>query len=391
MAKFNLKILLLLSLGHITTDIYQGALPAILPFLKEKLALSYTMTGFIMITANVTSSVLQPLFGYISDRKEKPILLPIGVFGAAVGFSLLSLPSSYLAVLALVTISGLGVASYHPEGYKTARFFAGELATTGMSFFSVGGNLGFAIGPLLAISTIKYFGFSGLPLVVIPGLAVAAIILLLKNQLALPELPHHLKRDKNYVTPKGSYLSLSLIIAFVVTRSWTQIGLMAYIPFYYIDYLKGDPLYAAKLVTVFLLGGAFGTLAGAPMADRWGHRRFLRVSMFIAAFILPLVLLTKGILLFISLFVLGMILVSTFTVTVVMAQNLLPQSLGVASGLMVGFAIGTGGVGVTLLGVVADNFGVPFALHSIAILPVASFILAMILKYPVREEEPSRP
>ena len=388
MAKFNLKILLLLSLGHLTTDIYQGALPSILPFLKDELSLSYTMTGFIMIMSNLTSSVLQPVFGYFSDRKEKPILLPLGVFGAGVGLSLLSLPSNYTAVLVLVTISGLGVASYHPEGYKTARFFAGDrLATTGMSFFAVGGNLGFAIGPVLAMFTVKYFGFSGLPVIMIPSLAVAGAILLLKNTLALPELPHHFKKDTAYRTPKGSYRSLSLIIAVVIMRSWTQMGLMAYIPFYYINYLKGDAIYAAKLVSVFLLGGAVGTLAGAPIADRWGHRRFLRVSMFIAALVFPLVLITTGSMLFVSLFVLGMILVSTFSVTVVMAQNLLPKNLGIASGLMVGFAIGTGGIGVTVLGVIADAFGVPFALRSITVLPVLGFLLSMVLQYPIRQEE----
>ncbi len=388
MAKFNLKILLLLSLGHLTTDIYQGALPSILPFLKDELSLSYTMTGFIMIMSNLTSSVLQPVFGYFSDRKEKPILLPLGVLGAGVGLSLLSLPSNYAAVLVLVTISGLGVASYHPEGYKTARFFAGDrLATTGMSFFAVGGNLGLAIGPVLAMFTVTYFGFSGLPLIMIPSLAVAAGILLLKNILALPEMPHHFKKDAAYRIPKGSYRSLSLIIAVVIMRSWTQMGLMAYIPFYYINYLKGDAIYAAKLVSVFLVGGAFGTLAGAPIADRWGHRRFLRVSMFIATLVFPLVLITTGSMLFISLFILGMILVSTFSVTVVMAQNLLPKNLGIASGLMVGFAIGTGGIGVTVLGVIADAFGVPFALRSITVLPVLGFLLSMVLQYPIRQEE----
>jgi FSR family fosmidomycin resistance protein-like MFS transporter len=164
-------------------------------------------------------------------------------------------------------------------------------------------------------------------------------------------------------------------------------GLMAYIPFYYINYLKGDAIYAAKLVSALLFGGALGTLAGAPIADRWGHRRFLRVSMFIATLVFPLVLITTGSMLFVSLFVLGMILVSTFSVTVVMAQNLLPKNLGIASGLMVGFAIGTGGIGVTLLGVIADAFGVPFALRSITVLPVLGFLLSMVLQYPIRQEE----
>ena len=128
MTQFSLRVLLLLSLGHCITDVYQGGLPALLPFLKDKLALSYTMTGVIMILANTSGSVLQPLFGYLSDKKEKAWLLPVGVLTAAAGFAALSIPSSYLPVLLLVTISGLGVAAYHPEGYKTAHFFTGKRA-----------------------------------------------------------------------------------------------------------------------------------------------------------------------------------------------------------------------------------------------------------------------
>ena len=157
---FNLKVLVLLSLGHLSTDIYQGALPAILPFLKAKLSLSYSMAGIIMLASNFTSSVIQPLFGFISDREEKPLLLPLGCIVAGIGISLLSLPSSYLTVLALVMVSGLGVASYHPEGFKTAYHFTGQKAATGMSIFSVGGNLGFALGPVFSIYLIKHFGLS---------------------------------------------------------------------------------------------------------------------------------------------------------------------------------------------------------------------------------------
>jgi len=102
-------------------DLYQGALPAILPFLKDNLGLTYTLAGVVLIVANLTSSVIQPIFGLLSDKKEKAFLLPLGALLAGVGFSLLPLTGSYRVVL-LVTISGLGVASYHPEGIKTARF-----------------------------------------------------------------------------------------------------------------------------------------------------------------------------------------------------------------------------------------------------------------------------
>ena len=177
MSKFNLKILLVLSMGHLITDIYQSALPAILPFLKENLSLSYTMAGVILLAANFTSSLIQPLFGYLSDRQEKAFLLPLGCLCAGLGFSLLSFPSSYTLILMLVIISGFGIASYHPEGYKTAHFFTGEKRVTGMAIFAVGGNVGFALGPIIAIYIIKYMGFSSLPVIIIPSVAFVAIII----------------------------------------------------------------------------------------------------------------------------------------------------------------------------------------------------------------------
>jgi FSR family fosmidomycin resistance protein-like MFS transporter len=384
MSKFNLKILLVLSLGHLVTDIYQSALPAILPFLKENLSLSYTMAGVILMAANFTSSLIQPLFGYLSDKQEKAFLLPLGCLCAGVGFSLLSFPSSYALILILVIVSGFGIASYHPEGYKTAHFFTGEKRVTGMAIFAVGGNLGFALGPMIAIYIIKYMGFSSLPVIIVPSLFFVAIIIFYWRDISITEIKKDKAAEREVASErqKGAYMSLSIVIAIVIMRSWTQMGLMSYIPFYYINHLKGDPLYAGKLVFVLLLGGVVGTLCGAPLADRWGHKRYLILSMFLSTLILPLIFIIDGYMLFVVLGLLGMTLVSTFSVTVVMAQQLLPKNLGVASGLIVGFAIGAGGICVTLLGVIADNFGVPVALKSIMILPLAGFLLSAFLRYP---------
>ncbi|HVO67877.1 MAG TPA: MFS transporter [Syntrophales bacterium] len=386
---FNLKILLILSLGHLVTDIYQGALPAILPFIKDNLSLSYTTTGVILMAANFTSSLIQPFFGFISDRQKKALLLPVGCLCAGIGFSLLSLSPSYIFVLMLVVISGFGIASYHPEGYKTAHFFTGEKRVTGMAIFSVGGNLGFALGPIISIYIIKYMGFSSLPFIIIPAILFTAIIILYRRDISPAGIRTDvtMKKDVTSGQMKGVYTSLSIVIAVVIMRSWTQMGLMTYIPFYYINHLKGDPLYAGKLVFVFLLGGVLGTLGGAPLADRWGHKFYLTVSMFLTSLVLPLIFITEGDMLFIVLGLLGMICISTFSVTVVMAQQLLPKNLGIASGLMVGFAIGAGGICVTLLGVVADQYGVPYALKSITILPFIGFILSMLLKYPKQHTE----
>jgi FSR family fosmidomycin resistance protein-like MFS transporter len=384
MSKFNLKILLVLSLGHLVTDIYQSALPAILPFLKENLSLSYTMAGVILMAANFTSSLIQPFFGYLSDKQEKAFLLPLGCLCAGVGFSLLSFTSSYALILILVIVSGFGIASYHPEGYKTAHFFTGEKRVTGMAIFAVGGNLGFALGPMIAIYIIKYMGFSSLPVIIVPSLFFVAIIIFYWRDISITEIKKDKAAEREVASErqKGAYMSLSIVIAIVIMRSWTQMGLMSYIPFYYINHLKGDPLYAGKLVFVLLLGGVVGTLCGAPLADRWGHKRYLILSMFLSTLILPLIFIIDGYMLFVVLGLLGMTLISTFSVTIVMAQQLLPKNLGVASGLMVGFAIGAGGICVTLLGVIADNFGVPVALKSIMILPLTGFLLSAFLRYP---------
>ena len=384
MKQFNLKVLVILSLGHLTVDIYQGALPAVLPFLKDNLGLSYTMTGFILMVSNFTSSILQPVFGFFSDKKEKAVLLPIGLLFAGIAFSLLFIPSNFSMILFLVVICGLGVASYHPEGYKTAYFFTGEKSVTGMSIFSVGGNLGFSLGPIISIYLIHYLGFSWFPLIVLPALACTATILYYKRTISVPRLEHAGKQKEASPTHFSAYVSLWMIILVVVMRSWTQLGLLSYIPFYYINYLKGDPLFAGKLVFIYLFCGAAGTLIGSPFADKWGHRRFLRISMFLTTATLPFFFVPfvqQSYLLFVVLGIQGILIVSSFSVTVVMAQRLLPNRLGVASGLLTGFAIGTGGIGVTLLGIAADNFGVPVALESIMILPFVGFVLSMVVRY----------
>ena len=383
MKKFNLKVLLLLSLGHCMTDIYQSALPAVLPFLKDRLGLSYTTAGVILIASNTASSVVQPLFGLVADKKEKPLMLPLGCLCAGMGLSLLAIPSQYAIILALVLVSGLGVAAHHPEGFKTASYFTGEKRATGMSIFSVGGNLGFALGPIATLFVVQHYGFSFLPLMIVPALVFTILVGIFWRAILVPERTAAATK-KAGATPSdtSAYLALSTVISAVIMRSWTQFGLITYIPFYYIDHLKGDPLYAGKLLSVFLLSGVVGTLVGARLADQWGHKLFLTISFALTSVILPLIFVAKGFFLFVVFGVSGLILISSFAVTMAMAQRLLPNNVGMASGLMAGFAIGTGGIGVTLLGVIADSYGVPAALKCIMLLPVLGLILSACIKHP---------
>jgi FSR family fosmidomycin resistance protein-like MFS transporter len=391
--KMNLKALLILSLGHLVTDITGGGLPILLPFIKEALELSYTASGAIIMASNLSSSFIQPFLGYLSDRWGGIWLLPTGVMIACAGFSVLGIAPTYTLLLLAVVISGFGVAIYHPEGFKAAQFFTGARKVTGMSFFSVGGNLGFGIGPILAVYAYTWMGLKGTLLYVFPGLVMLGILFAAMPMLSAPQRLEGQSASKGRsarARPLGPrWASLILLLLAVTVRSWVQMGLIAFIPFYFVDVLKGDPIVVGKLMTLLLMTGAVGTLVGAPIADRVGHKRFFVIT---GALMTPLLLFfiqSKGIWLYISLGVVGSVLVSTFSVTIVMAHQILPDRLGVASGLMTGFAIGAGGIGATMLGSVADVWGVITVLKITAWMPILGVLFALWMPYPPRFETPA--
>src|SRR5512136_243062 len=185
----NWKALALLIAGHFVTDINTGALPAFLPFIKDSLALSYTMTASIILFFNVTSSVIQPLFGYLSDRWSVRWLLPVGPFLASLGLGLLGLGPSYAWILLFASLSGLGQASYHPEGFKTVSLLSGKKKASIFSLFHFGGNLGFAVGPILATFFFVHFGMKGSLLFIIPGVFLTVIFLLIPYWKVEPQPP----------------------------------------------------------------------------------------------------------------------------------------------------------------------------------------------------------
>jgi FSR family fosmidomycin resistance protein-like MFS transporter len=386
--KMNWKALAILSTAHLIIDVNQGALPALLPYFKEALNLSYTTAGVILLFSNVTSSVIQPVFGYLSDRRPIGWLLPITPVIACAGMAVTGLIGSYFLLLLCVVFFGTGVASFHPEAFKTASFFTGEKKATGMSFFQVGGNLGIALGPVFALFLVTSFGLKGTLGLAFPGILMGAILFSTLPWLTTPVRTAFTQTKEEAKQPltREETVPLFLLIAIVTVRSWIQLGLVSYIPFYYINYLKGDPLYAGKLVSTFLMAGALGTLLGSPVADWWGHKRFLSVSLILSFPFLFLFYHVEGPLLYVILGISGMILTSSFGVTVVMAQAILPQRLGMVSGLMVGFAIGTGGVAVTLLGTIADHWGVPMALKTIVVLPLVGFVLSLFIQYPPKKK-----
>ncbi len=385
--KTNKKALAILSAGHLITDINQGALPALLSYFKEALNLSYTTSGVILLSANLTSSIIQPVFGHLSDRRPIKWFLPFSPLIACLGMSITGLISSYSLLLICVIVSGIGIASFHPDGFKTAYLFTGERKATGMSIFAVGGNLGIAVGPILALILVTSLGLKGTLSLIAPGILITIVLLFNMSMLTAPVEFAYKEGKARVKTPlsKNQKTSFLLLISIATVRSWTQFGLITYIPFYYINYLKGNPLYAGKLVSTFLLSGVLGALVGAPLADRWGHKKFLLMTLILSIPLLILFYYSSGLMAFVILGFAGLVLLSTFALTTVMAQVLLPQHLGIASGMMVGFTISAGGIGVTLLGAIADHWGVPMAIKAIFVLPFIAFGLSLLLKYPLKK------
>src|SRR6185437_8113948 len=239
-------------LGHMVIDINQGSLPAILPVLKDALNLSYAATGVIVLTANVTSSLIQPLFGYFADKTARRWLLPLSVLLSSLGLAFLGFAPSYAAVLALVMITGFGVAAYHPEGYRTATQVAGEKKATGVSIFSTGGNIGIAVGPPLITALITMYGTPGSLGMILPGLLVGGLLMAVLPGLSRP-LPA--RSDGRASAPQTMVGAMTLLVLVISIRSWTQLGFTTYMPFYYLEVLKGDPRMVGTLLAVFLGAG----------------------------------------------------------------------------------------------------------------------------------------
>src|SRR3989449_6286833 len=364
----NAKLIALLSLGHFVVDLNQGSLPAVLPFLKSAHQLSYASAATIVLAANVASSLVQPLFGYFADQTARRWMLPASVFLTGVGFALMGLAPGYAALLALVVAMGLGVAAYHPEAYKTATSVAGERKATALSWFSLGGNVGIALGPPVITALVTVVGLTGSLGLLVPTLIASLLLLTVLPAFSQSAAP----RAAAAAAARGVNMprAMALLILVVTIRSWTTLGFTTFVPFYYIDTLGADPRLVGPLLFGFLGAGAAGTVVAGPLADRWGARTFMKWVLLAALPFGVLFLLVRGALAFVMLGIFGALLTSSFSVSVVLGQAYLPRNAGTASGLIVGFAIGAGGLGVTALGWVPGPHGLPVGPLSSGLTPL---------------------
>ncbi len=373
-----------LSACHLFTDVGQGSIPALLPFLITRDHLSYAGASALILAATVASSVIQPLFGLLSDRHSMPWLMPLGPVLGGLGVGLAAIAPSYPLTFAAVVVSGIGVAAFHPEGSRFANYVSGAKRSSGMSLFSVGGNIGFALGPALVTPLVLAFGLHGALLVILPtslmGLVTARELPRLKTFRARAAKRSHANADEQ----PDAWRPFTLLAVVIALRSFVYFGFVTFIPLYFIHDLHTGKGTAGAALTVMLVGGAIGTLVGGRLADRFGRRSVLIGSMVVLPFLIAGFLASPPVPAMVVAAVAGAATIATFAVTIVMGQEFLPGRIGVASGVTIGLSVGMGGVAAPLLGILADADGLRSVFELMVVFPVAALLLSLAL--PVRRD-----
>src|SRR5580700_10710362 len=369
-------ILALLAATHSVDDLYQGAVPALLPFLAIERHYTYVGLTGITLAATFLSSAVQPAFGVITDKRRMGWLIAAG------------LGDSYAITWRAIALSGVGVAAYHPEATRTARGVAGN-STQAMSWFSVGGNLGIALGPVLVTPVLLVTGLRGTPLLVIPAVGMAALLAVRRpwRQAQAADQARQSRRaaagGHDAQPRRDDWRSFARLTAVVTARSIAYFGVASLLALFVIRRFHEPTAVGSAALTTFVAAGAVGSLTGGWLADRW--RRLATVRLGYACAIPALILLATAPdveVAFAAAILSGLALYLPFAVQVTLGQDYLPNRIGTASGVTLGLAISFGGLAAPLFGFLADRYGLAVALAALVALPVLSFAFAAPLREP---------
>jgi|SRR5579862_2909413 MFS transporter, FSR family, fosmidomycin resistance protein len=372
-----------LSGGHLAVDFASGSVPALIPFFRSRFHLGYALAAVLLLAVTLSSSLVQPAFGLRSDRRGALWLIPGGALVAAVGIGGAAVAPAYPLVLALVLVGGLGIAAFHPEGAKFAAYASGRKRASGMSYFNVGGNTGYALGALVTGQLVVSAGLRGGLLAMIPVLAASLALARLVPAFSV------LKRTTSVtVDPadRDQRRAMGLLAAVIALRSVPWFTLLAFVSLWLVS-LGHSKAYGSRILFVMLFAGALGTLALGPIADRIGLRRTLVLTQALIAPLMLAFVYVGGAIGVVALMLIGVCVVGTFGVTMVLSQQYLPRHVGVASGLSVGLSMGIGGIAAVGLGAVADTVNLKAALTISAIPPLLGFLLSLKLPAPIRRSQ----
>ncbi|MFF0261220.1 MFS transporter [Streptomyces microflavus] len=379
------KAITLLSIGHACVDVYQGAVAALVPYFVAERAYTYAAVSGIVLAASLLSSVAQPLFGMATDRRAMPWLLPVSTLVAGSGIALSGLGGSYALTLLFVGIGGIGVAAYHPESARVARA-AGGGSHTAMGWFSLGGNLGFALAPMLVAGVVGIGGLGLTPLLVLP--ALVGSLLTLPVLRGLERMAPADPRTATAAAAPDDVASFVKLALAVVCRSIVFVGLSTFIAFYVRERTGGGAAAGTAALVVLYLGGAVGTVLGGALAERRDRVTVVRRSYLLTVGAVAGLVFLPGPALYVCVALTSAGLYVPFSLQVTLAQDYLPGRVGTASGITLGLTISIGGLFSPLIGRLADATSLQTALMPLIAMPALSWLLFRTLAEPAPPNAP---
>ena len=370
---------ILISLGfcHLLNDLMQSLIPALYPMLKAQLHLDFAQVGMITLAFQLTASLLQPTIGIYTDRKPQPYSLAIGMGSTLVGLVMLSMADHYATVIFAAAMVGTGSAVFHPEASRVARMASGGRYGVAQALFQVGGNLGGAIGPLLAAFIVLPRGQGAIAWVSIAAMVAMGVLTRVgmwyagrlrsthsaPRAAAAASVPH-----------ARAVFFVFVLMLLVFSKNVYSSSLTSFFTFYLIERFQLPVQDAQVQLFIYMAAIAVGTLAGGAISDRVGRRPMIWISILGA---LPFTLALPYANLFwtaVLTIVIGMLMASAFPAILVYAHELMPGRVGLVSGVFFGFAFGLGGIGAAAMGRIADAHGITFVYHLCSYLPAIGLV-----------------
>lgn len=373
------RVLGAISLSHGLNDVIQSLILAIYPILKADFALSFMQVGLITLTYQVTASLLQPAVGLYTDRHPRPHSLVLGMSSTLCGIILLALAPNFATLLVAAALVGTGSSVFHPESSRIARLASGGQHGWAQSIFQVGGNMGAALGPLLAALIVLPHGQPAVAWFALAALLAIVILWQVGNwyrrQYLVRSTPGSKSRPAVSRVPRRTVVrAVAVLMILIFSKYFYLASITSYYTFYLIEHFGVSVRSAQIHLFVFLFAVAAGTLFGGPIGDRIGRKPVIWASILgVAPFTLALPyvnLMWTGILIF----VIGLVLSSAFSAILVYAQEMMPGRIGAVSGLFFGLAFGLGGIGAAVLGVMADNQGIVSVYKLCSYLPLLGLL-----------------